>query len=127
MNNLYGPNDNFNIKNGHVIPSLIHKFHIAKRNNSYVQILGKKKDKRCFLFSEDAAKAVIKTGRGKPGSTPCVWALKALQNSIIFKPLCPKAGPIGGDGFALPAGTWSLIKPIIFFAILISPHESYAR
>jgi len=60
MNNLYGPNDNFNIENGHVIPSLIHKFYIAKRNNSYVQILGKKKDKRCFLFSEDAAKAIIK-------------------------------------------------------------------
>ena len=60
MNNIYGPNDNFNIKNGHVIPSLIHKFYIAKRNSSYVQILGKKKDKRCFLFSEDAAKAVIK-------------------------------------------------------------------
>ena len=36
MNNLYGPNDNFNIKNGHVIPSLIHKFYIAKKNNSYV-------------------------------------------------------------------------------------------
>ena len=43
-------------------------------------------------------------------SWPCVWALKALQNSMIFTPCWPNAGPIGGDGFALPAGIWSLIK-----------------
>jgi len=31
--NIYGPNDNFNLKNGHVLPSLIHKCYLAKQNN----------------------------------------------------------------------------------------------
>ena len=44
-------------------------------------------------------------GSGKPGSTFCVCALNALQNSMMFRPRCPSAGPIGGEGFALPAGT----------------------
>src|SRR5690606_3929539 len=56
-----------------------------------------------------SAKAVITTGIGRPGSTPWVWALKALQNSMIFRPRWPSAGPMGGLGFALPAGTCSLM------------------
>ena len=32
----------------------------------------------------------------------CVRALNCLQNSIIFTPLAPKAGPTGGEGFAAP-------------------------
>src|SRR4030095_12090439 len=67
-----------------------------------------------------SANAVITTGSGRPGSTPWVWALNALQNSMMFRPRWPSAGPIGGDGFALPAGTCSLIKPTIFFAMLLS-------
>lgn len=34
--NLYGPNDNFDLKNSHVLPALIRKFHEAKMNNSEV-------------------------------------------------------------------------------------------
>ncbi|MNH37628.1 hypothetical protein D3C79_985520 [compost metagenome] len=33
-----------------------------------------------------SAKAVITTGTGRPGSIPWVWALNALQNSMIFRP-----------------------------------------
>jgi hypothetical protein len=47
--------------------------------------------------------AVITTGSVNP-SCPWVLALKDLQNSIIFKPCCPSAGPTGGAGFADPAG-----------------------
>src|SRR6266581_5366149 len=64
-----------------------------------------------------SAKAVMTTGIGRPGSSFCVCALNALQNSMMFRPRCPSAGPIGGLGFALPAGTCSLIKPTIFFAM----------
>jgi len=31
--NIYGPNDNFNLESGHVLPSLIHKCYLAKQNN----------------------------------------------------------------------------------------------
>src|ERR1041384_1791100 len=63
-----------------------------------------------------SGKAVITTGSGRPVSIFCVWALNALQNSMMFRPRWPSAGPMGGEGFALPAGTWSLIRATIFFA-----------
>src|SRR6478609_4635552 len=37
---------------------------------------------------------------------------------MMFRPRWPSAGPIGGDGLALPAGTCSLTKPTIFFAMV---------
>ena len=52
-----------------------------------------------------SAYAVITTGTGRPGSIFCVCALNALQNSMMLRPRWPSAGPMGGDGFALPAGT----------------------
>src|SRR6187401_1387614 len=60
------------------------------------------------------------TGIGTPFSIFWVCALNALQNSMMLRPRWPSAGPIGGEGFALPAGTCSLIKPTIFFAMLRS-------
>src|ERR1700676_1048889 len=54
-----------------------------------------------------------------PGSIFWVAALNALQNSMMLRPRCPRAGPIGGDGFALPAGTCSLMYPTIFFAMVL--------
>jgi hypothetical protein len=52
-----------------------------------------------------SAYAVITTGTGRPGSIFEVCALNALQNSMMLRPRWPSAGPIGGEGFALPAGT----------------------
>src|SRR5215211_5321608 len=46
-----------------------------------------------------------------------VWALNALQNSMMFTPCCPSAGPTGGAGFAAPAGIWSLIWVRTFLAM----------
>jgi hypothetical protein len=51
-----------------------------------------------------------------------VWALKALQNSMMFTPWGPSAGPTGGAGLALPAGIWSLTSAkTSFFAICGPP------
>ena len=58
MNNLYGPKDNFNVKTGHVVPSLIHKCYIAKKKNKDFEIWGSPNDKRCFLYSDDASEAL---------------------------------------------------------------------
>src|SRR5690606_18349777 len=57
------------------------------------------------------------TGTFISGSSFCVLALNALQNSMMLTPCWPSAGPIGGAGFALPAGICSLIYPSIFFAM----------
>jgi len=56
--NLYGPNDNYDLKNSHVLPALIRKFHEAKINNSsFVQIWGTGKPKREFMHVDDLAEA----------------------------------------------------------------------
>jgi GDP-L-fucose synthase len=57
--NLYGPNDNFDVENGHVIGSLIAKFATAKKENKPVEILGNGTAMREFLYSEDCADALI--------------------------------------------------------------------
>ena len=64
-----------------------------------------------------SSKAVITTGIGRPGSIFCVAALNALQNSMMLRPRWPSAGPMGGLGLALPAGTCNLMNPTIFFAM----------
>lgn len=58
--NLYGPNDNFDLKNSHVLPALIRKFHEAKKKNSkYVEVWGTGKPRREFLYSDDLADACV--------------------------------------------------------------------
>ena len=51
--NIYGPNDNFNLDSGHVIPSLIHKCYLAKENNTNFEIWGTGKAYREFIYSKD--------------------------------------------------------------------------
>ncbi len=58
--NLYGPNDNFDLKTSHVFPALVRKFHEAKENNYDEVILwGTGSPKREFLHVDDFAKAVL--------------------------------------------------------------------
>jgi GDP-L-fucose synthase len=54
--NMYGPNDNYNIENSHVIPSLIHKVYLANKNNTNVSVWGSGKSLREFIFSKDVAR-----------------------------------------------------------------------
>jgi GDP-L-fucose synthase len=53
--NIYGPNDNFDIINGHVLPSLIHKCYLAKENGSDLEVWGSGKPLREFIYSKDVA------------------------------------------------------------------------
>ena len=58
--NLYGPNDNYNLENAHVLPSLLRKFHEAKEQNlPVVNIWGTGNPRREFLYSDDAANACL--------------------------------------------------------------------
>lgn len=54
--NIYGPGDNYDIENGHVIPSLIHKFYLAQERGEDVTIWGSGNPLREFIFSKDVAK-----------------------------------------------------------------------
>ncbi|MBL8550632.1 MAG: GDP-L-fucose synthase [Hyphomonadaceae bacterium] len=58
--NLYGPNDNYDLKGSHVIPALIRKFHEAKQAGaSEVEIWGSGAPKREFLHVNDLADALV--------------------------------------------------------------------
>jgi GDP-L-fucose synthase len=56
--NLYGPNDNYDLNNSHVLPALIRKFHTAKVNGAnQVEIWGSGTPRREFLHVDDLADA----------------------------------------------------------------------
>lgn len=57
--NLYGPNDNFDLKSSHVLPALIRKVHDAKLNGGKVTIWGTGTPRREFMHVDDLASAVL--------------------------------------------------------------------
>lgn len=58
--NLFGPNDNYDLMNSHVLPALIRKFHEAKTDGlPAVTVWGSGAAKREFLYSDDLADACI--------------------------------------------------------------------
>jgi GDP-L-fucose synthase len=58
--NLYGPGDNFDLNNSHVLPALIRKFHEAKlRGDKEVVMWGTGTPRREFLHVDDLADAVV--------------------------------------------------------------------
>ena len=60
--NLYGPNDNFDLKSSHVLPAMIRKFHEAKLNGGApVELWGTGSPMREFLHVDDLGKAVLFT------------------------------------------------------------------
>lgn len=69
--NMYGPRDNFDPKSSHVIPALIRKFVMAKKNyEKEVIIWGTGKPTREFLFVEDAARGILLASQHFNGFEP---------------------------------------------------------
>lgn len=67
--NLYGLNDNYDLKNAHVLPMLVRRFHEAKVNNqSEVVVWGTGMPKREFMYAGDLAKAVVFLLKNKSAS-----------------------------------------------------------
>ncbi len=56
--NIYGPRDSFNLENGHVLPSLLHKCYLAKRDNTDFIVWGSGTPMREFIYSEDIARMI---------------------------------------------------------------------
>ena len=58
--NMYGPGDNFDLENSHVLPALIRKFHDAKvQGQTTVTLWGTGSPKREFLHSDDLGRACV--------------------------------------------------------------------
>jgi GDP-L-fucose synthase len=57
--NLYGPNDNFDLKSSHVLPAMLRKFHEAKATGDPVKLWGSGTPMREFLHVDDMAQSVV--------------------------------------------------------------------
>ena len=69
--NMYGPGDNYDLQNSHVLPALIRKMHEARaRGDAKVAIWGSGQPRREFLYSDDLADA-------------CVFLLENAQASVL--------------------------------------------
>ena len=72
--NMFGPNDNFDLEKSHVIPALIHKCYLAKRDSTPLYIRGSGKAKRQFLYSKDAAELIVRLMDSYSGVEPVILA-----------------------------------------------------
>lgn len=70
--NTFGPHDNFNIANGHVIPGLIHKTYLAKRDNKPLEIWGSGKPIRQFVYSLDLGRLIVWAVRNYDKASPLI-------------------------------------------------------
>ncbi len=58
--NMYGPNDNYDLQNSHVLPALMRKIHDAQKNNAAEVVMwGTGKPKREFMHVDDCADALL--------------------------------------------------------------------
>lgn len=65
--NIYGPDDRFDPENGHVVPSLIAKFHRAATEGGAVEVWGTGIAERDFIMARDAARALLLIGERHTG------------------------------------------------------------
>lgn len=73
--NIYGPDDNFSIEDGHVIPGLIHKCYLAKQQHVDFNIWGTGRPLRQFIYSHDLAKLVIWTMKNYHSPDPLILSV----------------------------------------------------
>ena len=57
--NIYGPNDNFSLTEGHVVPALIHKVYLAQSMETPLVVWGSGTPLREFIFSQDVARLTL--------------------------------------------------------------------
>ena len=82
--NLFGPKDNYNYNNSHVMPSLIRRFHNAKlKNEPYVVCWGSGSPKREFLYVDDLAEACIFTLENISSNDDLLYESESKFNGIV--------------------------------------------
>mmetsp|Transcript_15713 Transcript_15713/g.26998 ORF Transcript_15713/g.26998 Transcript_15713/m.26998 type:complete len:315 (-) Transcript_15713:31-975(-) len=81
--NIYGPHDNFNLEDGHVIPGLIHKCYVAKRDNKDFVVWGSGKPLRQFIFSRDLAELFVWVLRNYESPEPLILSVDEAAEVAI--------------------------------------------
>ncbi len=73
--NVYGPHDNYSIEDGHVLPGLIHKCYLAKKNGTDFVIWGSGKPLRQFILADDLGALIVWTLRHYESVEPIVLSV----------------------------------------------------
>ena len=73
--NVYGPHDNYHLEDSHVIPGLIHKAYIAKRDGTALQCWGSGAPLRQFIYSEDLARLFVWALRSYDSPEPIILSV----------------------------------------------------
>lgn len=103
--NLYGPNDRFDEKHGHVVPSLIARFHrVTAEKNPDIAIWGDGTPTRDFLYADDAAEGFVAAAEKGSGT----YNLATGQNHTIRSLVETLQGISGFSGHVV----WDTTKPL---------------
>lgn len=73
--NIYGPNDNYNLQEAHVLPALIHKCYLAKLNGEKFIVKGSGIALRQFIYSEDLANLMMIVLENYNEKTPLILSV----------------------------------------------------
>ncbi|CAB4036110.1 GDP-L-fucose synthase-like [Paramuricea clavata] len=73
--NVFGPYDNFNLEDGHVIPGLINKIYHAKKEGKPFEVWGTGKPRRQFIYSLDLARLMIWVLREYNETSPIILSV----------------------------------------------------
>ena len=92
--NIFGENDNFNLEDGHVVPSLVRKCFHAKQNGTPLQVWGDGTPYREFLYAKDVARACMELLEidGKLPQRVIVSGEKETQIKDLVKLVCDATG-----------------------------------
>jgi len=87
--NIYGPHDNFNLQDSHVIPGLIHKCYLAKQKGEPFIIAGTGTPLRQFIYSEDLAILILWALENYNDINPIILSVSENdEKSINFVATC---------------------------------------
>jgi len=81
--NVFGPHDNFDLQDSHVIPGLMHKCYLAEKNNTVFRPSGSGKPLRQFIYSRDLAKLFIWMLRNYDDVNPLILSVPEDQEVSI--------------------------------------------
>jgi len=87
--NMYGPNDYWNLDEGHVLPSLIHKCYLSKKENRELSIWGSGEALREFVLADDIANLAIWMLTNYSDDSPLILSsgveisIRSLVNTVI--------------------------------------------
>ena len=107
--NLYGPNDNYDLDNSHVLPALLRKFHEAKKKNDPAVIMwGTGKPRREFMHADDLADACffLMKSYNEPGfiNIGAGSDIEIRELAVLIKNITGYTGEIRND-LSKPDGT----------------------